>query len=84
MLLYVLFIQRKEQYEGQFGIEAVEIMDEYSYNDNPDYLDNKLKEYREQNDIDEAKIIPVTVNEQDIIQILYPSKIKGTVEKQGE
>jgi hypothetical protein len=85
MILYILFIQRKERYVGEYGIEAVEVMDEYSYADNPDYLNDKLKEYRDQKDIDEAKIISVTINEQEIQKILYPTKIiKGTIEKQGE
>jgi hypothetical protein len=85
MILYILFIQRKERYQGEYGIEAVDIMDEYSYADNPDYLDEKLKEYRDQKDIDEAKIISISVNENEIQKILYPTKIiKGTIEKQGE
>jgi hypothetical protein len=85
MILYILFIQRKERYQGEYGIEAVEIMDEYSYVDNPDYLDEKLKEYRNQKDIDETKIIEIAIDENEIQKILYPTKIiKGTIEKQGE
>lgn len=35
MILKVLFIQRKEAYEGQHAPEAVAVVDEFTYDENP-------------------------------------------------
>jgi len=85
MLLYVIFIQRDEEYEGQIGVEAVDIMDEYSYEDNPDYLNDKLKELQNQPDITKAELIPIEIKEAEITKILFPAKIiKGDIKHEKE
>ena len=46
MDLYVLFGLRRERYEGENAPEALEVMDEVSREENPGWLDQKLKERR--------------------------------------
>lgn len=38
MHLYVLFAQRKEGYPGEFGPEALEVVDCYAADDNPEVM----------------------------------------------
>jgi len=83
MDLYIIFIQRKERYEGQYGVEAVEIADEYTYADNPDWLNHKLEVWQEAEDIIKAEIVTVKINETEVKEILFPSKIlKGDIKKE--
>ena len=80
MDIYVLFIQRKESYAGQYGIEALEVMDEYSYSDNPEYLDKELTKQRLKSDIAKAEIVKISVDEYAVTKILYPdNNVKGNV-----
>jgi ATP-dependent RNA circularization protein (DNA/RNA ligase family) len=80
MKLYVIFLQRKEQYTGQYGIEAVEVMDEYSYEENPDYLTTELKELNNQLNTQKAEIVVVNINEEEVRDILcHQKEIKGII-----
>jgi len=36
MILHCLFIQRKEQYEGQYAPELMSAIDEYTWDENPE------------------------------------------------
>lgn len=38
MKILCLFVQRKCSYEGQYAPELFAAMDEYGYDENPDYL----------------------------------------------
>lgn len=44
MVVYILFGQRKESYEGQHAPEALSVMDEYSYDENPNYMTAQKEE----------------------------------------
>lgn len=43
MDLHVLFMQRKERYEGEYGPEAILCWDEYCVNENPDGFDQAVE-----------------------------------------
>jgi hypothetical protein len=45
MRLYVLFGQRKEDYDGQYGPEALVCWDEFCVDENPDGFDEACEEY---------------------------------------
>ena len=45
MKLYILFGQLIERYPGEYAPEALECMDEYGMEENPEYLDDKMKEF---------------------------------------
>lgn len=42
MRVYVLFGQRVETYDGQYAPEALDVIDEYTVEDNPQYMDQSL------------------------------------------
>lgn len=42
MRIYVLFGQRKEQYDGQHAPEALDVIDEYSVDSNAGFMDESL------------------------------------------
>lgn len=70
MKLYVLFGQRKEDYEGQFGVEALYCASEYDMDENPEYL-HKKKELQQRNeDFEALEIVTLEVNEAEIEAIL--------------
>ena len=64
--------QRKCDYPGQYGEEALACMSEYEYDDNPDYLHEKLTEYRITNDFDAVEIVTLNVSDDDIRKQLFP------------
>lgn len=41
MKLYILFGQRKCTYDGQYAPEALAIADEWTMDENPDYIENE-------------------------------------------
>jgi hypothetical protein len=43
MDLHVLFMQRKERYEGEFGPEALTVWDEFSVDENPEGFDEDVE-----------------------------------------
>lgn len=44
MLLKVLFIQRKESYEGEFAPEPLVVVDEFTHEENPEWFEKKCGE----------------------------------------
>ena len=81
MKLYVLFAQRKEKYEGQYGLEALEVMTEYDVDENPDHLTKKRKINLNINEFDAVEIVTIEVDENSVYEILYPERkeIEGKV-----
>jgi hypothetical protein len=80
MLLKVIFGQRKERYEGEHAPEALDVMDEYSYEENPDWLNQKLETHRLNTDFERFEIIEIEVSIVDILNILRPNtNIQGKV-----
>ena len=43
MKVHVLFAQRIQRYKGQYGLEALAVMTEYDYDENPSYLMEKKR-----------------------------------------
>lgn len=77
IILKVIFAQRSENYEGQYAPVALECMTEFDYEENPEYLNNKLEEYqknKEYDDIVAANIVDIKVDENKILDILFPSR----------
>lgn len=83
MILKVLFGQRIESYAGEYGSEALEIIDEYTEEENPDFLTNKLKEYQKQDIFESLAIVEIEVDENKINSFLRPiNKIKGEIKNE--
>ena len=70
MKIYVLFGQQKEDYPGQYAPEALEVMDEYAWEDNSTWLLEKLSEYEKDRRFEALKIIEVDVGSQETIREL--------------
>jgi hypothetical protein len=81
MKLYVLFAQRKERYEGQYGLEALAVMTEYDADANPDYLAEQKSLALKTDDFDSLEIVTIRVHENEVYSILYPERkeIEGNV-----
>lgn len=82
MKLYVLFAQRMENHPGAEAPEAMEVMDEFSYDENPKWLHDKLEEIRANSDIVAADIFQVDLasNAQDRIR----ERLVGTEVLEGD
>ena len=72
MKILVLMAQRKCDYAGQYGEEALACMSEYEYDDNPAYLHEKLTEYRNTNDFEAIEIVSLEVSSTEIQKRLFP------------
>ena len=72
MILKTLWILRKCSYEGEFAPECLVGVDEYCYDENPDWFDNKVEEElkENENDIESHKIIDIIINEEHITRLL--------------
>jgi len=81
MELRVIVLQREETYPGQHAIEVVEVQDEYSDDDNPDWLTDKLEEYLEEPDVVMAKIVAIEIDYDELRAKLFSSvePIEGTI-----
>lgn len=80
MKLYVLFGQRKCSYEGEYAPEALSIADEWTMDENPQYMGQELDKYIKSKEFTSLEIIPVEVSLQEIRErLLPPSPIKGTI-----
>lgn len=73
MKLLVLMGQRKEQYEGQYALEALAVIDEISDSDNPDYIDAELKKYTASGEFDALAVVCLSVSEKAVREVLYPA-----------
>ena len=72
MKLRVLFAQRPEKYEGQYGLEALAVMSEADYEANPDYLHDALKEHAATRHFEALAVVALTVSEASIRAVLKP------------
>ena len=82
MILKTLWIQRKCSYEGEFAPECLVAVDEYCYDDNPDWFDNKVEKELEINksDTESYKIIDIVVEQDQIAKLLSKNAvIKGEI-----
>jgi hypothetical protein len=73
MKLYVLMAQRKEHYEGQYGLEALACMTQYDNDANPDYLIDEMKKAKNTAEFDSVDVITLDVDEKSIYNVLFPN-----------
>lgn len=75
MKLHVLFGQRIERYQGEYGLEALVCATEADVDGNPDYLPEQVEKYRESKEFAALAIVGLEVNEAEIRKILQPSGV---------
>lgn len=75
MKLRILFGQRKENYEGQYGPEAILCWDEFCIDENPAEFDKQVDTTIDslKSDFSSFKIIDIEVNQEKIRQMLSAS-----------
>ena len=87
MQLFVLFGQREEEYDGQHAPEAIDVIDSYTANENPEYMDkakDKIIEDDKFVSLDWFEIELGTV-EMDIRNILIAMpKLRGQIKHTSE
>ena len=69
-----MIAQRKVDYPGQYGEEALACMSEYEYSENPDYLHDALAEHRNSGEFDAVELITLKVPDDEITRRLYPAR----------
>lgn len=80
LILKVLFGKQKESYKGEYASQALEIIDEYVEEENPDFLTDKLKEYQKQDIFESLAIVEIEVDEEKIKSFLRPvNKVEGKI-----
>ena len=84
MKLYVVFAQRHCRYEGEFAPEAVEVMDEWAYDENPVWIEDKAQEARDTGEFSGVEIIAVNIGKKGLEAIderlrRTPLEIEGDV-----
>lgn len=72
MKLFILMGQRKCNYPGEYAIEALDIMDEFSVDENPHYLHDKMDGLRNTGEFEALEIIPFNVDDGQIKERLFP------------
>lgn len=83
MKLFIIFGQRRERYEGEHAPEALEITDEFTMDENPDWINEKLEEHQANKDFLSVKIIEVNIkNGVDRVRtaLLAPPTLEGEIE----
>ena len=75
MILHVLMGQRECNYPGEYGPEALEIMDEYAYSDNGEWLKEKKAYYEGTKEFTGIAIVDVRVDGNRIVEALTPRNL---------
>lgn len=81
MKLYILFGQRKCTYDGQYAPEALAVADEWTMDENPDYIDEEYSKYESSKEFSSLAVVPIKVSSAEIDRRLKPdmTPVKGTI-----
>jgi hypothetical protein len=72
MELFVLIGQRRENYPGEYGMEALACATEYDMDGNPDYLPEEKEKYEASDEFEALAIATLNVDETALKAILFP------------
>ena len=73
MKLHVLIGQRKESYEGEYGMEALAAASDADVDGNPEYLPDQLQKYRDSDEFDALAVVTLKVSGEAVRAALYPN-----------
>lgn len=76
MDIKMLWGQRKCLYAGQYFPELLETFDEYAEEENPDYMDEKYKEYFESNEFDDLRFAEISIPDEVVLKLFKNPKLK--------
>lgn len=73
MNLYVLLAQRKQNYAGEYQVEALACISEAGQEENPEYLQAQLANYSSTREFDAIAVVKLELRGSDIRHALYPA-----------
>lgn len=71
--LYVILGQRKEHYPGEYAPEALDVADEYTMGENPEWLLERLQDHRKVSGWEAVEVVRIAVPLDPIMQVLRPA-----------
>lgn len=80
--LYVLFAQRRCSYPGEYAPEALEVMDEWGYDENGAWLTTQMEKYKKEDSmLENLAIVALEIDYDKVSAILNPQlgSISATV-----
>ena len=83
MKIICLFGQRIESYDGEYAPELLAAIDEYSDDENPDFMNDEEDKYN--NDYDDfsfIKRIIININDKEFNEVFFGKEINGTIKKE--
>ena len=69
MILYVLFGQRECDYEEQYAPEALETCDEFTMDENPEWMERKAREVSENGEYSSHAIVEIGISKDGMLTI---------------
>lgn len=72
MKVYILFGQRPCRYEGEYAPEAIAIADEWTEEDNPDYMREQLATNQASGEFSHLRVIEVALDGTKLMEVLCP------------
>ena len=69
MKLYVIFGQRECRYDGEYAPEAFECCDQFTMDENPNWIHERLDSFKSQSDIASAEIIEIDLRDEGMKKI---------------
>lgn len=74
MELLIVFAQPLERYEGEWAPVALDVVTEYDYEENPDYINSKAIEAKASGEYESVEIIKVEVSMDAVMDRLRPNR----------
>lgn len=72
MKIHILFGHRKESYDGEHAPEALEVADEYTNEENPDWILCKAADAEKSQEWQTVKIVELEISQSALMSALYP------------
>lgn len=81
-VIHALFVQRVCNYPGEYAPELYDAVDEFTNDENPDHLKQRISEAQGDSSIDSCAVVEIVVDSAPIEKALSVQKvsIQGTVE----
>ena len=80
MKVICLFGQRKETYDGQYAPELLAAIDDFSDDDNPDYLIEEEIKWDNDKDILFHRRITINIDDDKFDEAFFGKELDGTIE----
>jgi hypothetical protein len=72
MKFHILIAQRKCRYQGEYAPEALEVIDEYAMDENPEWYNSQFQKHIDSGDFCVLKTMTISVPDAEIDNILDP------------